>query len=310
METGVRMDLRQLQFFLAVAETGGFTRAAEKLNIVQSALSIAIRKLEDELDVQLFVRRGRKVSLTAEGESLALNARAIFRGVAKARQDIADLRGLLKGEVRVGLTPMLSSFFFPRIIASFKRRFPALQISVSGDSAWNIQRKLEAGEIDLGLIHGKVPEGLDSHHILREEVVACAHRFHPLARQKQCARRVLLAEPLVQFQKGYYLRELVDELAAREGVVPVVMAESNLFSLVRSLVKEELGLAFLLKMAVARDPEVATIACNPPLYLDFAIAWKKEAPLSPANRAFVNFLVEEVDDYYLLTQAAATFPLP
>lgn len=304
------MDLRQLRFFLEVANSGGFTKAAEKLHIAQSALSIAIKKLEDELEVQLFIRRDRKIALTAEGESLVLNARAIFRGVAKARQEIADLRGLLRGEVRVGLTPMLSSFFFPKIISSFKRRFPALQISIAGDSAWNIQRKIEAGDIDLGLINGKVPEGLDSHHILREEVVACAHRFHPLAKNKKCPIRDLLAEPLVQFQKGYYLRELVDELAAKEGMVPAVMAESNMFSLVRSLVKEELGLAFLLKLAVTKDPDVATISCDPPLFLDFAIAWKKDAPLSPANRAFVNFLIEEVDDYYMLTQAAATFPLP
>lgn len=304
------MDLRQLKFFLEVADCGGFTKAAEKLNIAQSALSISIKKLEDELEVKLFVRRDRKVSLTAEGESLALNAKDIFRRVATARQDIADLRGLLKGEVRVGLTPMLSSFFFPKIISEFKRRYPALEISIYGDSAGNIQRKVESGEIDMGIINGKVPETLDSHHMLREEVVACVARFHPLAGRKRCPLRDLLAEPLVQFKKGYYLREVVDQLAAREGIVPVVMAESNLFSLVRSLVKEELGLAFLLKMAVAKDPDVATISCEPPLFLDFAIAWKKDAPLSPANRAFVDFLIQEVDDYYVMAQAAATFPLP
>lgn len=304
------MDLRQLKFFLEVAESGGFTKAAEKLNIAQSALSIAIKKLEDELEVKLFVRRDRKVSLTAEGESLAVNAKDIFQRVAQARQEIADLRGLLRGEVRVGLTPMLSSFFFPKIISAFKRQSPALQISIYGDSAWNIQRKVEAGDIDIGIISGKVPEGLDSHHMLREEVVACVHRFHPFAGKKKSPLHALLAEPLVQFKKGYYLRELVDELAAREGVVPVVMAESNLFSLVKNLVKEEMGLAFLLKMAVAKDPDVATISCDPPLYLDFALAWKKDAPLSPANRAFVNFLAQEVDEYYMLTQAAATFPLP
>lgn len=304
------MDLRQLNFLLAVAEAGGFTRAAERLNIAQSALSIAIRKLEEELEVKLFVRRDRKVSLTAEGESLVLNAKEIFRGVDKARQEIADLRGLLRGEVRVGLTPMLSSFFFPKIITAFKRRYPSLQISIEGDSAWNIQRKIEAGDIDMGIINGRVPEGLDSHHMLREEVVACVHRFHHLAGKKKCPIRELLAEPLVQFKKGYYLRETIDAIAAREGIVPLVMAESNLFTLVRSLVKEELGVAFLLKMAVSKDPDVATISCEPPLFLDLAIAWKKDVPLSPANRAFVNFLIQEVDDYYMLTQAAATFPLP
>jgi DNA-binding transcriptional LysR family regulator len=304
------MDLRQLNFFLEVVDAGGFTKAAEKLNIAQSAISIGIKKLEDELEVRLFVRQDRKVSLTAEGESLVVSAKEIFKSVAKARQEISDLRGLLRGEVRVGLTPMLSSFFFPKIISAFKRQYPSLQISIYGDSAWNIQRKIESGDIDMGIINGKVPDGLDSHHMLREEVVACVHRFHPFAAKKKCPIRALLAEPLVQFKKGYYLREMVDEFAAREGIVPIVMAESNLFSLVRSLVKEEMGLAFLLKMAVAKDPGVATISCDPPLFLDLAIAWKKEVPLSPANRAFINFLIQEVDDYYMLTQAAATFPLP
>jgi len=304
------MDLRQLNFFLAVADTGGFTKAAEKLNIAQSAISISIKKLEEELGAPLFVRRDRKVTLTAEGESLVLNAKDIFRRVVQARQEIADLRGLLKGEVQVGLTPMLSSFFFPRIISTFKRRFPALKISISGDSAWNIQRKIESGDIDIGIINGNVSEALDSHHLLREEVVACVHRFHPLATMKKCPAGDLLAEPLIQFEKGHYIRELVDEAAAKEGVVPVVMAETDLFSLARGLVKEELGLAFLLKMAVGKDPELATISCDPPLFLDFVVAWKKDAPLSPANRAFVNFLIQEVDDYYMMTQAAGTFPLP
>ena len=124
------MDLRRLRFFLEVAQAKNFTRAAEKLHIAQPALSIAIRKLEEELEVLLFNRRDRKMALTAEGEALLLHAQGIVRNVAKAKQEIADLKGLSKGEVRVGLTPMLSSFFFPKIISSFKRSHPALQIAI------------------------------------------------------------------------------------------------------------------------------------------------------------------------------------
>ncbi|MFO7831363.1 MAG: LysR family transcriptional regulator [Desulfuromonadaceae bacterium] len=196
------MDLRQLKFFLAVVDSGGFTRAAETLNIAQSAISIGIKKLEEELEAKLFTRRDRTITLTVEGESLAQSARDIFRKVDQARQEIADLRGLLKGEVQVGLTPMLSSFFFPKIIASFKREFPALDISISGDSAWNIQRQIISGDIDIGIISGEIPEGLDSHHLLRDEVVACVHRFHPLAGKKQCDVRELLNVPLYCLTKG------------------------------------------------------------------------------------------------------------
>ena len=141
------MDVKQLRFFQGVAECESFTKAAEQLHIAQPALSIAIKKLEDELDVLLFNRRDRKISLTAEGEALLLHAQSILQGVNNAKQEIADLRGLLKGEVRVGLTPMLSSFFFTKIIASFKQSHPGLRISISGDSAWKIQRKIESGEL-------------------------------------------------------------------------------------------------------------------------------------------------------------------
>ena len=304
------MDLRQLRFFLEVARSESFTRAAEKLHIAQPALSIAIRKLEEELEIVLFNRRDRKISLTAEGEVLARHAREILQGVNDARQELADLRGLLTGEVRVGLTPMLSSFFFPQIISSFKRSHQALQISIYGDSASNIQRMIESGEIDMGVIAGKVPEGLDSHHMVREEVVACVHRSHRFAGRSTLPIREMLEEPLIHFKEGYHLREMIDELAEKEGIVPSVVAESNLFSLVRSLVKEELGLAFFLKMVVARDAEVRAISCSPPIFLDLSIAWKTKTRLSKANRAFVDYIIREVDEYYMLAQAAGTFPLP
>lgn len=304
------MDLKQLKFFLGVAECESFTKAAEQLHIAQPALSISIKKLEEELDVLLFNRRDRKISLTAEGEALLLHAQNILQGVNNAKQEIADLRGLLKGEVRVGLTPMLSSFFFPKIISSFKQSHPGLRISISGDSAWNIQRKIESGELDIGVIAGEVPKGLDSHHLLREEIVACVYPGHPFAGRKKVALRELLGEPLIHYKEGYHLRELIDELCVREGIIPTVAAESNLFSLIRSLVKEKLGLAFFLKMVVAHDAEVTAISCDPPLFMDLYIAWKKNSYLSKANRAFIDFLIQELDEYYMLTQAARTFPLP
>lgn len=299
-----------MRFFQGVAACESFTRAAEQLHIAQPALSIAIKKLEEELDVILFNRRDRKISLTAEGEVLLLHAKEILKGVSNAKREIADLRGLLKGEVRVGLTPMLSSFFFPKIIASFKQSHPGLKISISGDSAWNIQRKIESGELDIGVIAGEVPEGLDSYHLLREEIVACVYPGHPFACRKKVELRELLKEPLIHYKEGYHLRELIDELCAKEGLTPAVVAESNLFSLVRNLVKEKLGLAFFLKMVVTRDAEVVAVSSDPPLYMDLYIAWKKNSYLSRANRAFVDFLIQELDEYYLLTQAAKTFPLP
>jgi DNA-binding transcriptional LysR family regulator len=304
------MDLRQLRFFMAVAKAESFTRAAEQMNIAQPALSIAIRNLEEELDLVLFNRRSRKVTLTAEGEALLRHARLIAKQVTDARQELDELRGLVRGQVRVGLPPMLGGYFFPQIVAAFKQSYPALQLSVNGDSASNIQRKISTGQLESGVIAGNVPEGLDSHLLLRDEVVACLPLRHQLAGKGKVLLAELLKVPLIHFTEGYHLRELIDQRAAEAGVTPVIVAESNLFTLARCLVKEELGLAFFPKMVVGKDSGLATISCDPPLLLDLAVVWRKNAALSRANRVFVEFITREVDEYYLLTQAAGTFPLP
>lgn len=304
------MDLRQLNFFLKIAKTESFTKAAEQLHIAQPALSIAIRKLEEELDVLLLNRQGRKITLTPEGEALMRHALVIQQQVRDARQELDDLHGLLRGEVRVGITPMLGSFLFPQIISSFKHRYPELQLFINSDSAWNMQRKIAAGKLDIAVVAGDLPKGLDSHLLVRDEVVACVHRTNKLATRQKATMAELLTVPLIHFTEGYHLRELIDERASAEGVAAKVVAESNLFALARGLVKEELGLAFFPKMVIGQDNQLATISCDPPLFLDLVIAWRENAALSRANRLFVDYIIQEVDDYYLLTQAAASFPLP
>lgn len=299
-----------MQFFLEVAEAQSFTKASEKLHVVQPALSISIRKLEEELDTVLFNRQGRTISLTAEGAALARHAHTILRQVAQARQELDDLRGLLKGEVRVGVTPMLGSRFFQQIVVSFKRRYPELRLSINGEQTQSIQAMIAAGDLDVGVIAGKVPEGLASHLLVRDEVMACVYHGHPLAGRKMAPFSELASQPLIHFSPGSHLRELIDQQAAQAGVVPTVVVESNLFSISRSLVLEELGLAFFPKLVMAHDTAMAGIACDPPIFMDLSIVWKKNAVLSRANRVFVDFVIQEVDDYYLLVQAAGTFPLP
>jgi DNA-binding transcriptional LysR family regulator len=304
------MDLRQLRFFVEISESGGFTKAAEKLFIAQSALSTAIKKLEEELGVKLFSRRNKKIRLTHEGELLLKHAKEIFRSVAKAEQEIADVKNLVKGEVRVGLTPILSSFYFPHIIASFKREYPSMQVSVFCDSARSIQKMIQQGELDLGMVIGDVPDGLGSHYIIREEVVACVPRNHKFSGKRILKRHELFSQPLLLFKNGYFLRDVIDEAVRQEGIVADVAVESNLFSLLRSLVKEELGIAFLPRMAVANDSDVSAVSCDPQIFMNMSITWKESVELSLGNKVFIEFIKREIDEYYMMRQAATTFPLP
>jgi len=288
------MDLRQIRAFVAVARERNFTRAAESLHIAQPAVSMAIGNLEAQLELTLFNRQGRQVMLTAEGEAFLRHAERILDDCRAADTEMAELKGLERGEVRIGIPPMMSSYYFPRIIRDFRARYPRLQLAVLGEGAARIQRLIAAGEIDMGVIAGsKIPEGLQSRRFLREEIVACVPARHGLAGRSSISLAEFLAEPLVQFKKGYYMRELTDELVRGSRLTPQVVFETNLFSLVRSLIREGVGISTLLRMVVADDPQLAAVSFSPPLFLDLHIAWKVDGYLSLANRAFVDFLLEQ-----------------
>lgn len=117
------MDVRQLKYFVTLAEIGNFTAAAKVLNIAQPALSIAIKKLETSLGLDLFHRNERKITLTHEGEVLMPHARLVIQQLKDAEVAMAELRGLEKGEVRLGVPSMLGSYFFPEILMGFKSQY-------------------------------------------------------------------------------------------------------------------------------------------------------------------------------------------
>lgn len=293
------MEIRQLRYFLEITRLGSFTRAAEQLHVAQPAISMAIRKLEEDLDLVLFNRQDRKVALTAEGEIFLGHARRILEELQSAEQEMAELRGLGKGEVRVGIPPMLSSYFFPAIISGFTRRYPNLHLSVQGEGTWRLQRMISQGELDMGVIAGRSVPGdtLEWRHFLREEVVICVPPGHPFAGRGSVPFTEFVREPLVFFKEGYYLRELFFEELREKGGTPNIVFETNLYSLIKPLVRDGLGITSFLRMVVASDSDLVAVSFDPPLHLDLMIAWKKHAYLSRPNRAFVEFLLERTHGY-------------
>jgi DNA-binding transcriptional LysR family regulator len=287
------MDVRQLRYFVEIARLSNFTRAAEQLHIVQPAISMAIKKLEEELDLVLFNRQDKQVSLTAEGEILLDHARRILSDLRAAELEMGELRGLNKGEVRIGITPMLSAYFFPKIICAFKQSYPNLQLSVYGEGSGSIQKMISQGDLDMGVIAGgPVPDTLDVRQFLREEIVVCVRPNHPFANRQSVTFEEFSRQPLVIYKEGYYLRELIFEELNKIGASPDIVFETNLYSLILSLVRNGLGISMFLRMAVAADNELAAVSFDPPLYLDLLIGWKKHSRLSKANQAFVDFLLK------------------
>ena len=292
------MDLRQVRYFVETARLGGFTRAAESLRIAQPAISMAVKRLEDELELTLFSRKDKRVTLTAEGEIFMAHALRLLADVKGAEREMAELKGLGKGKVRIGIPPMLSTYFFPGVIRDFCLRYPRLGLSVYGDGAGRIQQMIGAGELDMGVIAERsIQENMEGHHFLREEVVACVPRNHPFATKETLSFADFVSQPLVFYTEGYYLRELIMESLNTGDAEPDIVFETNLLTLMKPLVREGLGISAFLRMVVADDADLVAVPFDPPMHLDLVIAWKRGGFLSRANRAFVDFLLERTAGY-------------
>lgn len=290
------MDLKQLRYFHEIVRSGSFTRAAETLHVAQPAISVSIRKLEAELELQLFQRHDRKVSLTAEGERLWLHAQRILQAVDDARLEMQELKGLSKGEVRVGIPGMMGSYYFPPILMAFRHRYPHISLQVIEGGTSQLQQMLETAALDLAVIvRDFLPDELEARVILREEMRVVVGREHPLAQKATVSIGEFFQEELVLFRKGYFHRKVVDRLAAEGGVAPLIGFETNLVPLIKSIIKQGFGISTLLAMALENDPDLVHLPFAEPVWLDLCIAWRREGYLSRANQAFVDFLLEKPD---------------
>ncbi len=286
------MDIRKLRIFHAVAKHGSFTRAAEALPMAQSAVSIAVRKLELRLDLRLFQRQDRQVRLTAEGQVLLRHAERLLADLHQAQLEMDELKGLRKGEVRIGIPSMLGSYYFPELLMAFKQRYPDLKLRVEEAGTRDIQRMIDMGELDLGIIvRDQLPEKLEAELLLREEMVVCLPSDHPLVAQPQVSFDEFFAEPLVLFKPGYFHREYIDRLAQRSGNELQIEFETNLIPLIRSIVRKGFGISTFLNMVVEDDPGLVARSFAEPVWLDLCIAWKRGGYLSHADRQFVQFLL-------------------
>ncbi len=288
------LELRQLQCFYETAKLKSFTKASEKMFIAQPAVSMAIKKLENEIGVKLFHRHDRAVRLTVEGERFLIHVEKVFDQLEEARLEMEELRGLERGEVKLGLPSMMGSFYFPNIIVAFKKSYPQLNISIVEDGTKQIQTHIENDEINMGVIVlEEMTADLEAIPIIEEEMVVCVPKSHQLAKQAEITYEQLADEPLVLFKEGYFQRDLVINHIHESGLTPTIAFETNQISLTKSLTRKGLGVTLFLKMVIQDDTDLVPLSLVPPITLSLGLAWKKKTYLSKANKAFVDFVENE-----------------
>jgi DNA-binding transcriptional LysR family regulator len=225
------MNLRQLQYFVLLAEELHFRRAAERLHITQAPLSLAIQALERELGTTLFVRTQRRVSLTESGALLRADALAILDRIEQSRAMIRDLETGTIGQIRVGVTPASSLLpFFPKLISTFRAAHPKVRILMKEMTSREQIRALQAREIDVGILrnpHKSEASDLSFIKLLTDPLVVAMDRGNPLSKRRSIKLADLRHEPFISYprQAGVAIYEQVTALFAARGFAPTVVQE-------------------------------------------------------------------------------------
>jgi|tagenome__1003787_1003787.scaffolds.fasta_scaffold20952034_2 DNA-binding transcriptional LysR family regulator len=293
------MDLRQLEYFVSVAEEGNFTRAAARCHVVQSALSYQIARLEREQGVTLFHRTSRSVRLAPAGELLLPHARALLQGVEVASAELAAFTGLLTGRLRLGVVGSVGNAapVVERSLLAFHRRHPGVEIAVQDTGSRHMADQVQSGELDLafvGLFADQSPAGL-AHSVLAEEpLVAVVARDHPLAgRRTVDVRDLAAAGPFVDMRPESGLRLQVDAAFVRAGVARTVVFELGTSESVVRFVGLGFGAALVPPSAIGATSEVVELALSDgDAKHPIALVHQAPQPSAPSARAFLELLQE------------------
>ena len=252
------MDLRQLEYVVAVAETLNFTRAAERSHVVQSALSHQVARLEAELGTRLFERSTKSVRLTASGELLVEYARRVLTTVADARAELDALKGLRRGQLHLGATQVTGRVVDTvRLLGQLHRLYPEITLATRTGPPKELAAGVLSGDLDIAFISGQAdsPTLTSTVVIQHEPLVAIVPIDHKLARR----RRVRLAElaqagPFVEFREGIDLRVEVDRAFAIAGIQRESTLELGQISDMLRCAAEGLGTA-IVPRAFTAPPE-------------------------------------------------------
>ncbi|MGW6919176.1 LysR family transcriptional regulator [Kitasatospora sp. NPDC054939] len=283
------MELRQLEYFVAVAEERSFTRAAERVHISQSGVSAQIRQLERELGAELFDRSARSAGLTEAGRAALEHARAALAAAGSVGQAVGEVTDLIRGRLTVGMvtgctvTPLFDA------LAAFHRAHPGVELVLVEDGAERLAEAVRTGAVDLALIGAaaETPDGLEALTLLSERLVAVVPPDHPLAGRTELGLAELVRHPVVCMPAGTGLRAVFDRCCAGLGLRPAIALQASAPDAIVDLAVRGLGVGLLSRsMAEAYGARVVALPladADVPALL--ALVWRPTR--APALRALL-----------------------
>ncbi|BCN55383.1 LysR family transcriptional regulator [Prescottella equi] len=284
------MELRQLEYFVAVAEEANFTRAAARVHVSQSGISAQIRQLENDLGAPLFDRSTRVAALTVAGEAALAHARAALAAARAVRDAVDDVNQLVRGRLEVGMVTACTVTPLFDALSSFHRAHPGIDVSLREDNSDRLVDDVRAGAVDLALVGvaGAEPAGLHSFTVVRERLVAAVPGNHPLAQLSSVTLADVCAHPLVTLPPGTGIRTVLDRGCADLNCRASIALQASAPDAVADLATRGLGVAILSESMATSYPDLASrVIADVDVEAVLALVWRPE--ISPALRELLSF---------------------
>ncbi len=292
------MDLKQLAYFVRVAELGSFTKASQALDVAQPALSRQVRLLEVELRQNLLVRNGRGATPTEAGRLLLEHGRGILHQVERAREELGRVRGSLAGRVAIGLPPSLARVLTVPLTRAFRQQLPEASLSISEGLSATMQEWLATGRLDIAVLYNALPAPEIEITPLRDEDLFLVQKRPAGLAEEPPAPPIPLAEvallPLVIPSRPNAIRMHVEAEMANIGCRPQVALEIDGVSAILDLVADGAGAALLSRNAVASSIRPSAYLTrpisNPPLRTRVCLATSSMRPATLTQQATLNLI--------------------
>ena len=261
----------------------------------QPAVTTQIKLFEEYCNLRLFKRKGRRMDLTSEGESLFYYAEKVFQLEKKIEKVIKEFHGLKRGYVRLGTTKTSVRYSIDSIMLSFHKSFPDIKIKVQEGTSMEMLQSLLDFRNDLALVaHTEDNPNIDFITLGKEEIFLIAAPGHYLANKNNISFNELDGVPVIIKEIGSGTRKVVDNYFARSGVKPKILIETNKIELIIELVKQGEGISFLARRVIEKEIAGGTLIAIPikpeKLFLNVGIAYLNDEQLSPAAKALLDFL--------------------
>ena len=289
------MELAPLRTFLKLADLGHMTRAAGELHLTQPAVSAQLAKLEEELGQRLFDRTSRGMELTEAGRLFRRHVEEAIDAIERGRDALDALAGLERGSLSIGGGATATTYLLPPLLGRFHARFPTIRLFVREQGSGAVVESVASGELDLGVITSPVGQGTGGLARLRvepwlvDELRLIVPPAHPLSGQESFGWEALDGLPLVLFEAGSAVRELLDRHLGQAHIRPEIVMELRSIESIKQMVAQGIGAAFVSRFALA-EPGLGLRAGEGPLERQLAIVYREDRTLGAAAQTFLEMM--------------------